>query len=162
MMILPTVLRGAGMWMIYAYCGCMGMNDLDAGKQLGSWVFIMLMFRAVLGPVGGSSLYSNAVYQRSQNHIERYAQDMDVSNSAAASSFQRTQMGMVMQGKSYVEATQMASMSAKGSVQLQATLVALKEISGWTIYGGIAVIIFALIFPYEGRRKRLLPDSAAP
>ena len=162
MMILPTVIRGAGMWMIYAYCGCMGMNDLDAGKQLGSWVFIMLMFRAVLGPVGGSSLYSNAVYQRSQNHIERYAQDMDVSNSAAASSFQRTQMGMVMQGKSYVEATQMASMSAKGSVQLQATLVALKEISGWTIYGGIAVIIFALIFPYEERRKRLLPDSAAP
>ncbi len=162
MLILPTVLRGAGMWMIYAYCGCMGMNDLDAGKQLGSWVFIMLMFRAVLGPVGGSTLYSNAVYHRSQNHIERYAQDMDQSNSVAAASFQRTQMGMMMQGKSYTEATQMASLSSKSSVQLQATLVALKEISGWTIYGGIAIILFALIFPYDGRTRHLIPHSEAP
>lgn len=162
MMIFPTICRGAGMWMIYAYCGCMGMNDLDAGKQLGSWVFIMLMFRAVLGPVGGSTLYSNGVYHRSQNYIERFAQELDPSNSVAASSFQRTQMGMMMQGKSYGEATQMASLSTKGSLQLQATLVALKEITCWTIWGGIAVIVLALIFPYGYRWRCLGKTASAP
>lgn len=154
MMILPTVLRGAGMWMIYAYCGCMGLNDLNAGKQLGSWVFIMLMFRAVLGPAGGATLYSNGVYHRSQNYIERFAQNLDSSDPETAASFKRTQMGMVMQGKSYEEATQMASMSAKGGIQLQATLVTLKEISGWTIWAGVGCILLALVFPYEGRRRR--------
>ena len=159
MMILPTVLRGAGMWMIYAYCGCMGLNDLNAGKQLGSWVFIMLMFRAVLGPVGGATLYSNGVYHRSQNY---FAQNLDSSDSETAASFRRTQMGMVMQGKSYEEATQMASMSSKGSIQLQATLVALKEISGWTVWAGIGCVLLALVFPYGGHRKRTGISTAAP
>lgn len=162
MMILPTVLRGAGMWMIYAYCGCMGLNDLNAGKQLGSWVFIMLMFRAVLGPAGGATLYSNGVYHRSQNYIERFAQNLDSSDPETAASFKRTQMGMVMQGKSYEEATQMASMSAKGGIQLQATLVTLKEITGWTIWAGVGCILLALVFPYEGRRRRTGILPAAP
>lgn len=162
MMILPTLLRGAGMWMIYAYCGCMGLNDLNAGKQLGSWVFIMLMFRAVLGPAGGATLYSNGVYHRSQNYIERFAQNLDSSDPETAASFKRTQMGMVMQGKSYEEATQMASMSAKGGIQLQATLVTLKEISGWTIWAGVGCILLALVFPYEGRRRRTGTMPAAP
>lgn len=162
MMILPTVLRGAGMWMIYAYCGCMGLNDLNAGKQLGSWVFIMLMFRAVLGPAGGATLYSNGVYHRSQNYIERFAQNLDSSDPETAASFKRTQMGMVMQGKSYEEATQMASMSAKGGIQLQATLVTLKEISGWTIWAGVGCILLALVFPYERRRRRTGILPAAP
>lgn len=162
MMILPTVLRGAGMWMIYAYCGCMGLNDLNAGKQLGSWIFIMLMFRAVLGPVGGATLYSNGVYHRSQNYIERFAQNLDSSDSETAASFKRIQMGMVMQGKSYEEATQMASISSKGGVQSQATLVALKEISGWTIWGSIGCALLALVFPYGKRRKRTGISTTAP
>lgn len=162
MMILPTLLRGTGMWMIYAYCGCMGLNDLNAGKQLGSWVFIMLMFRAVLGPAGGATLYSNGVYHRSQNYIERFAQTLDSSDSETSASFKRTQMGTIMQGKSYEEATQMASVSTKGGIQLQATLVALKEITGWTIWAGIGCIVLALVFPYEGQRKRTGALSAAP
>ena len=162
MLIFPTICRGAGMWMIYAYCGCMGMNDLNAGKQLGSWVFIMLTFRAVLGPVSGSTLYSNGVYHRSQDYIERFAQEVDSSNSIAETSFKRTQMGMMIQGKSYGEATQMASLSTKGSVQMQATLVALKKITGWTIWGGVAIIILALIFPYGYRWRLLGKETSAP
>lgn len=162
LMILPTVMRGMGMWMIYAYCGCMGTNDLDAGKQLGSWVFIMLMFRAVIGPVGGATLYSNAIYQRSEQHIANYVQELDESNTAAANAFKRTQMGMIMQGKSYEEATQMATISSKGSIQLQAMLTTLKELTGWTIWAGIGCIIISLIFPYDRRKKIASEPTAAP
>ena len=38
-------------------------------------------------------------------------------------------------GKSVTEAQNMAAMSAKGKVQVQATLVSIKEMAGWTFYG---------------------------
>lgn len=132
-MILPTVLRSIGMWMIYAYCGCYGMNQLDIGKQLGTWVFIMLIFRAVLGPAGGATLYSNAVNQRSQDHIVRIAQDYD---------------------NVYPELARMPVPSAKGAVQQQAMLVTLKELTGWTIFGGIGCVVLAFVFPYSSWRIR--------
>ena len=156
-MILPTVLRSCGMFMIYAFCGYYGIHELkNAGQQISTWIFVMLLFRSVMGPVAGASTYSNAIYHRSQNYIERFAQDVD-ETSTAAQNFKRTQMGLMYQGKSYDEATQMASLSTKGQVQIQATLVALKEISGWTIWGGVSCILFVLLYPYNGwRRQKVL------
>ena len=164
MMILPTVLRGMSILMLYAFCGSMGARDLDFGKQLGSWLFVMLIFRAVLAPVCGNVLYTNGIHHRSEQHIARYAQELDRANSEAANAFQRTQMGMVRQGKSYEEATQMATIAAKGGIQRQAMLTTLKELTGWTIWFGIACIIIALLFPYAGKPKTVSPDlqSAAP
>lgn len=164
MMILPTVLRGMSILMLYAFCGSMGARDLDFGKQLGSWLFVMLIFRAVLAPVGGNVLYTNGIHHRSEQHIARYAQELDRANSEAANAFQRTQMGMVRQGKSYEEATQMATIASKGGIQRQAMLTTLKELTGWTIWFGIACIIIALLFPYAGKPKTVSPDlqSAAP
>ena len=87
-------------------------------------------------------------YHRSQHYVERFASESDVT-SGTAFTFSRTQMGLMMQGKSSDEATQMASLSAKGNVQIQATLVALKDVSGWTIWLGIGCIGFVLLFPYK-------------
>lgn len=152
-MILPTIVRSIGMMMIYAFCGNYGMRQLNIGRQLGTWVFIMLTFRAVVGPVGGAAIYSNVINQRTQNYVERFAGDTDASNPAIASGFQRTQMGGVMQGKSYVEATQLASTSTKGSVQLHAMTATLKEVTGWTIWFGIGCVALAMFFPFIQRPK---------
>ncbi len=157
---LPTVLRTMGMFMLYAFCGYFGILKLqDADRQIGTWIFLMLAFRTVLGPVIGASAYSNAIYHRTQHYVERFAAESDATSEAAVT-FNRTRMGMMMQGRSYDEATQMASMSAKGSIQVQATLVALKEISGWTIYGGIACVAFVLLFPYEGHKHKSVKTMA--
>lgn len=157
---LPTFLRSTGMLMLYAYCGYYGILKLqDANRQIGTWIFLMLAFRGVMGPVVGASAYSNAIYHRTQHYVERFAAESDATSEAAVT-FNRTRMGMMMQGRSYDEATQMASMSAKGSIQVQATLVALKEISGWTIYGGIACVAFVLLFPYEGYKHKSVKTKA--
>ena len=146
---LPTVLRTMGMFMLYAFCGYYGILKLqDADRQIGTWIFLMLAFRTVLGPVTGASAYSNAIYHRTQHYVERFASESDVT-SETASTFRRTQMGLMMQGRSNDEAIQMTSLSAKGNVQIQATLVALKEISGWTIWMGIGCVVFFLLFPYN-------------
>lgn len=152
-MILPTVVRSIGMMMIYAFCGNYGMRQLNIGRQLGTWVFIMLTFRAALGPVGGAALYSNIINDRTQSYIERFASDSDASNAAISSGFQRTQLGAMMQGKSFTEATQLASVSAKGIVQVHALTATLKEVTGWTIWFGIGCILLALIFPFRKRTR---------
>lgn len=152
-MILPTIVRSIGMMMIYAFCGNYGMRQLNIGRQLGTWVFIMLTFRAVVGPVGGAAVYSNVINHRSQAYIERFASDTDASNPTVASGFQRTQMGGIMQGKSYVEATQLASTSTKGSIQLHAMTATLKEVTGWTIWFGIGCVLFAMFFPFRNKPR---------
>lgn len=152
---LPTVLRTMGMFMLYAFCGYYGILKLkDANRQIGTWIFLMLAFRAVLGPTAGASVYSNAIYHRTQHYIERFAVESDIT-SEAATTFNRTRMGLMMQGKSSNEATQIASLSSKGNIQIQATLVALKEISGWTIWLGIGCVGFVLLFPYKERALKL-------
>lgn len=166
-MILPTVLRAIGMYMIYGYCSSYGRNDIDdrnsygrkdidSGKQFCSWIFVMLIFRGVLGPVGGSVIYSNAIYHRSQNHIVHFTQESDKSNSTVSLKFETAHKMAMAQGKSYEEATQIASASIKGAIQQQAILVTLKEITGYTIYAGIIFILLALFFPYEKKGPDLL------
>ena len=67
-------------------------------------------------------------------------------NPEVAASYSQTVKGMQYQGKSGQEAEQMAAMSAKGSVQVQATLSAVKEMSGWTFYGCMACAVFSCCF----------------
>ena len=59
---------------------------------------------------------------------------------------------MKYQGKSETEARNMAATSTKGRIQVQATLSALKEMAGWTIYGGLICMIFVLVVPYPKRK----------
>lgn len=127
-LILPTVIRSIGMWMIYAYCGYYGMNHVNLSKQLGTWVVILLVFRGVLGPVAGSTLYSSAIAYRTQDHVERIAQEYD---------------------RVYPEIFSLSLTSAKNMIQQQAVIATLKELTGWTIYGSFGCMIIALLFPYE-------------
>ena len=73
-------------------------------------------------------------------------------NPDASTSFLGTVQGMKYQGKSETEARNMAAISTKGRIQVQATLSALKEMAGWTIYGGLICMIFVLVVPYPKRK----------
>ena len=75
-----------------------------------------------------------------------------VINPDASTSFLGTVQGMKYQGKSETEARNMAAISTKGRIQVQATLSALKEMAGWTIYGGLICMIFVLVVPYPKRK----------
>ena len=59
-----------------------------------------------------------------------------------------------MQGKSETEAEQMAAISLKGKIQVQATLTAVKEMAGWTFYGCLICGGLILLVPWS---KRKLP-----
>ena len=68
-----------------------------------------------------------------------------------ASTYDMTARGMQYQGKSETEAQNMAAMSTKGKVQVQATLSAIKEMSGWTIYACLILAGLMLVVPWPKR-----------
>ena len=90
--------------------------------------------------------------------MARFAQDFDRTEAETARTYDRTVMGMKMQGKSDAEAQHMAALSLKGKVQVQATLTAVKEMAGWTVYGCLAAAVLTLLVPW--RKRQLKPEEA--
>lgn len=147
----PIIIRTTGMVILYALTAVYA-NQRMPFKYLSTWVCIMLTVRMTLGPAIGTALYTNVLQERQQHYITRYAHDVDLVNPEASASYTQTVQGMQYQGKSETEARHMAALSAKGNVQVQATLSALKEMSGWTIYACLACAIFAVGISYPKRK----------
>ena len=146
-----VIIRATGMMIIYALTA-VHANQRMPYKYLSSWIAIMLSMRMVVGPGIGTAIYTNVFQERQQYYVTKYAENVDRMNPEADASFQQTYRGMMYQGKSETEALNMASMSTKGRIQVQATLSAIKEMSGWTIYACIGATLFVLLFPYRKRR----------
>ncbi len=146
----PVIIRSAGMMLIYSLTAVYA-NQRMPYKYLSTWICIMLTVRMVIGPGIGTALYTNVLQQRQQYYVTCFAQDVDRVELQAAASYDQTVKGMRYQGKSETEAENMAALSAKGKLQVQATLSAVKEMSGWTFYGCMLSMFFVLIYPYRKR-----------
>ena len=147
----PVIIRSAGMMFIYTLAA-VHANQRMPYKYLSTWICIMLSVRMVLGPCVGTALYTNVLQHRQQNYITRFAHDVDRVEVRNAASYDQTVRGMRYQGKSETEAENMAAISTKGKVQVQATLSAVKEMSGWTFYGCMISMLFVLVYPYRKRK----------
>ena len=112
----------------------------------------MLSVRMVIGPGIGAALYSNVLQNRQQHYVTMFAQDVDRVDTQSASAYDQTAYGMHLQGRSQAEAETMAAMSAKGKVQVQATISAVKEMAGWTFYACVFSMIFVLVIRYPKRK----------
>lgn len=147
----PVIIRSTGMMMLYSLIPTYATQRMPY-KFLSSWICTMITIRMVIAPSMGAAVYTNALQERQQNYVTRYAQDIDLLHPDASASFMSTVRGMSYQGKSKAEAVNMAAMSVKGRVQVQATLVAVKEMAGWTLYACLACAIFVLVVPYSKKK----------
>lgn len=147
----PVIIRATGMMMLYSLVPTYATQRMPY-KFLSSWICTMLTIRMVIAPSFGAAVYTNVLQERQQHYVTRYAQNVDLLNPDAANSFMGTVKGMGYQGKSKSEAVNMAAMSTKGQIQMQATLVSVKEMAGWTLYACLFCTIFVLILPYPKRK----------
>ena len=147
----PVIIRSTGMMMLYSLIPTFATQRMPY-KFLSSWICTMLTVRMVLAPGIGAALYTNVLQERQQHYVTRYAQNVDMLHPEASASFAQTVQGMQYQGKSKAEAINMAAISTKGRIQVQATLSALKQMAGWTLYACLFCMIFALIIPYPKRK----------
>ena len=147
-MILPTILNYTGLLMLYSLIAAFGMKKLPS-RYLVTFVFIMIWMRNTIAPVVGSSLYSNWFNERQRYYISRLAQDVSIEQPLTATSFmQIKQMGLA-QGKTTLEAEQLSVTSLKGKVTVQATLVAMKDITGNTIWLLLGTAVLVMVLPYH-------------
>lgn len=147
----PVIIRSTGMMLLYSLAA-VHANQRMPYKYMSTWICIMLSVRMILGPCIGTSLYTNVLQHRQQHYITRFAHDIDRVEAQNAASYDQTVRGMRYQGKSETEAENMAAISTKGKVQVQATLSAVKEMSGWTFYGCMISMLFVLVYPYRKRK----------
>ena len=152
----PVIIRSAGMMLVYSLAAVYA-NQRMPFKYLSTWICVMLSVRMVVGPAVGSALYSNLLQHRQKHYVTMFAQDVDRVDAQSAADYDRTAYGMRLQGRSAAEAETTAAMSAKGKVQVQATLSAVKEMAGWTFYGCMATMLFVLIYPYKKRKLSAWP-----
>lgn len=147
----PVIIRATGMMLLYSLTAVLA-NQRMPYKYLSTWICIMLTVRMMLGPAVGTALYTNVMQHRQQHYITRLAHDADLTSPETAASYTATVRGMMLQGKSRQEAEQMAALSAKGKVQVQATLASVKEMSGWTLYACMGCAVLVMVMPYRKRR----------
>ena len=112
----------------------------------------MITIRMVIAPAFGASVYTNVLQERQQHYITRYAENVDMMNPEASTSFTQTVKGLTYVGKSKAEAVNMAALSTKGRVQIQAILSSVKQMAGWTFYACLFCAIFVLVIPYPKRK----------
>lgn len=146
----PIIIRSTGMMLLYSLISTIA-NQRMPYRFMSTWVCIMLTVRMVIAPCIGSALYTNVLQHRQQYYVTRFAQDYDRTNIETAKTYDQTVRGMQYQGKSVTEAQNMAAMSTKGKVQVQATLVSIKEMAGWTFYGCLLCAGLMLVLPWRKR-----------
>ena len=146
----PVIIRATGMMLLYALTAVYA-NQRMPYRLLSTWVCIMLTVRMIIAPGIGSALYSNVLQYRQQYYTTRYAHDRDRTTTDIANRYDQTSRGLQAQGRSGTEAEVMAAMSTKGEVQVQATISAIQEMAGWTVYGCLARSALVLLARWPKR-----------
>ena len=146
--VVVTVINYAGLFIPYAMLVPLGMKHLPV-RYMTTYIFVMLLFRNALAPVVGMSLYTNWLQERQQHYIHRLAQNVDYENQQAATyDYGMRRMGQAKGGSS-LEAQQLSATAMRGKITVQATLVAMRDITGTTIWLLVGTIAFVLFFPYH-------------
>lgn len=146
-MILPTVLNFIGLLMLYSLVAAFGMKSLPS-RYLATFVFLMIWMRNSIAPVIGASIYSNWLNDRQQYHISVLSEEIVASNPSAAKTYTQNATIAKATGKGSFESERFSSIVMKGKVTVQATIVAMKEITGDTIILILIATGVTIFLPY--------------
>lgn len=147
-MILPTVLNFIGLLMLYSLVAAFGMKSLPS-RYLATFVFLMIWMRNSIAPVIGASIYSNWLNERQQYHISVLSEEVTPSDPLAAHTHTQNMIIANVSGKGTFESEQFSAIVLKGKVTIQATIVAMKEITGNTIILILTAACISFILPYH-------------
>lgn len=120
--------------MLYSLVAAFGMKGLPS-RHLATFVFLMIWMRNAIGPVVGTSLYANWLEHRQQYSVVRLSQTVDSENVLAAAAFRQAERTGLASGKAFPgEPAQFAATSLRGRVARQATIVAMRDVTGQTVW----------------------------
>ena len=120
--IVPTLFHYTGMLMLYSVTCAFAMKHIPT-RYFVTWLFLMIAVRNVIAPAVGTSVYGNWLQERQQHYVTRLAQDVRMDDPRA-------------------------SFAMTAPVRLQATLVAMKDITGSTVWLCLGSMTLVLLIPY--------------
>lgn len=146
--IPPTLLHYSGMLVLYSVTCAFAMKRLPA-RYFATWLFLMVAVRNVVAPAIGTSVYANWLQERQRHYATRLAYDYSADRQQAAARFAAVEAGGKRLGRDAVEAAQAASAAVLGPVAKQATLVAMKDITGSTVWICAGGALLCMLLPYH-------------
>ncbi len=120
--IVPTLFHYTGMLMLYSVTCAFAMKHIPT-RYFVTWLFLMIAVRNVIAPAVGTSVYGNWLQERQQHYVTRLTQDVRMDDPRA-------------------------SFAMTAPVRLQATLVAMKDITGSTVWLCLGSMTLVLLIPY--------------
>ncbi len=150
--IPPTLMHYAGMLILYSVTCAFAMKRLPV-RYFPTWLFLMVAVRNVVAPAIVTSVYGNWLQERQQHYVTRLAQDVRSDEPQASARFSLASRAGQAQGKDSFEAARLASTLMKGQLTLQATLVAMKDITGSTVWICVGSAALMLLLPYYKRER---------
>lgn len=143
----PIFLKGLGLTILYISVGVYCAEGLTLSELLAA-VSILILFRSFIGPAFWSSVYSYELYAGQLKHTAFLVQHMDANDPLLAGRLGPLIQAGVVQGKSIEAAQSMSISSIWGTIQIQATMAAAKEIFGWIVIVGGLVLMFVMSYRF--------------
>lgn len=151
-LFLPMFFRGMGMMILFIAFGVYAVEQMNPKLMIYN-AFFLVVFRSVLAPVVGSSLFSNLLYRGQQRGIVELSEGLDLQNPLALSRYNDALHSALAQGNSIVEAEQIATNTLYSAVSLQAVMVTIKEVMGLFLIVSIVLMVVSRFIPFHRTLK---------
>lgn len=151
-LFLPMFFRGIGMIIIFIAFGVYAVEDL-APKYTIHNAFFIVSIRSVIAPVVASSFFSNMLYRKQIKYIQHLSEQFDSVSVRSGDLFNNYLSNALNSGNSYDDAAITATKKMYSIIAPQASLIAMKELFGWTLIVSIIIMIVARFIPFHRTLK---------
>jgi hypothetical protein len=151
-LILPTVLRGLGMALLFIVGGLFLTDKLGQAEMMAT-AFFMTFSRSLLCVLVFSTLLTNWSYRAQVKNTTELAAHMDALDPQLLARVQPVGQAAAARGADTPVAQQQA---LYGMVQPQAILLTVRELLGYVVLAGLGILLFVLLTRMRPLNRRRL------
>ncbi len=148
MFILPMVLRGFGMMVLFIAFGLYVVEDLEP-RLMFSNTFFLINSRSVLAPIIAISFFSNVQYRLQQEYVQSLSANFTGADPLAAERYGQSLQNALSQGHGFVQAQQMAVSSLDSTLQIQGMLLSIKDLMGTMMAAALIAAVVSAFIPFH-------------
>ena len=148
MFIMPMMLRGFGMMVLFIAFGLYVVEDLEPKLMLSN-TFFLINSRSVLAPIIALSFYSNAQYRLQQHYVQSLSATVTEADPLAAARYGQSLGNAISQGFGFDQAQQVAVTSLNSTLQMQGLMLSVKDILGTMMVASLVVAVVSAFIPFH-------------
>lgn len=148
MFILPMLLRGFGMMVLFIAFGLYVVEDINPKLMLSN-TFFLINTRSVLAPIIAISFFSNRQYRLQQEYLDSLSGSVTMADPAASGRYMQSFGNAIAQGHGSDQAVQMAVSSMDSILQTQSMLLSIKDILGTMMAAALVAAVISAFIPFH-------------